>query len=374
MAGRLFDENELAELRVQLGEAAIDGARWRPTLERLCRVAGAEGASLRQSGIRTPDVPYTASVEDMTNIYFRQGWHLRDPRVSAFAKRHAKRPGAFVDGDLYTNEEFRSLLRRDPYYNEFLGAHRFRWGAWIQFMAQGDPWMVALQRTEAQGAFDEAEKIRLQSFSAALTEVANLSSAVGHAVLTGVLDALDLVLWPAIALHRSGHVLATNAAAEQLLDGDVNVAHRRLEVSDEKARRKFEELYARLRILPETAFLAQEPIVVERPQKRSWVFQVLPIPLAARTPFLGARVLLVFRDPASPHLPKRAVLQTAFRLTAAEARLASQLAAGDSLDLICDRAGIAKETGRKQLKSIFMKTGVNRQTELVLLLSRMSLF
>jgi DNA-binding CsgD family transcriptional regulator len=63
-------------------------------------------------------------------------------------------------------------------------------------------------------------------------------------------------------------------------------------------------------------------------------------------------------------------------LTAAEARLASQLAAGDSLDLICDRAGIAKETGRKQLKSIFMKTGVNRQTALVLLLllSRMSLF
>jgi hypothetical protein len=129
MTSRLFDENELTQLRVQLGEAVIDGGRWRPSLEQLCRVAGAEGASLRQSGIRTPDVPYTASVEHLTKIYFREGWHLRDTRVSAFAKKHAKRSGAFVDGDLFTNDEFKSLLRRDPYYNDFLGANKFRWGA-----------------------------------------------------------------------------------------------------------------------------------------------------------------------------------------------------------------------------------------------------
>lgn len=372
MTRRLFDESELTQLRVQLGEAAIDGSRWRPSLEQLCRVAGAEGASLRQSGIRTPDVPYTASVEHLTKIYFREGWHLRDTRVLAFAKRHAKRSGAFADSDLFTTEEFKSLLRRDPYYNDFLGANKFRWGSWIQFIAQGEPWMVALQRTEAQGAFDAGERERLQSFSTALSEVANLSSAVGHAVLTGALDALSLVQWPALALHRSGRVLATNAAADQMFDDSVYVAHRRLEISDGKARRQFEEFYALLRLLGETAPLAQEPIVVERPGKRCWVFNVLPVPVAARTPFLGARVLLIFRDPASPHLPKTAVLQSIFKLTEAEARLASQLAMGDRLDLVCDRLGIAKETGRNHLKNIFTKTGVNRQAELVLLLSRMS--
>ncbi|MBR0725253.1 helix-turn-helix transcriptional regulator [Bradyrhizobium manausense] len=372
MTRRLFDDTELTKLRVQLGEAAVDGSRWRSSLEQLCRLAGAEGASLRQSGVRTPDVPYTPSVEHLTNIYFREGWHLRDPRVSAFAKKHAKRSGAFVDGDLFTTEEFKSLLQCDPYYNDFLGANSFRWGGWIQFVAQGEPWMVALQRTQAQGAFDAGERDRLQSFSAALSEVANLSSAVGHAVLTGALDALSLVQWPALALHRSGCVLATNAAADKIFDDSVHVSHRRLEVSDGKARRKLEDFYALLRLLPETAPLAHEPIVVERPGKRSWAFNVLSVPVAARTPFLGARVLLTFRDPASPHLTKTAVLQSIFKLTEAEARLASQLAMGDRLDLVCDRLEIAKETGRTQLKSIFTKTGVNRQAELVLLVSRMS--
>jgi len=58
-------------------------------------------------------------------------------------------------------------------------------------------------------------------------------------------------------------------------------------------------------------------------------------------------------------------LRSAFHLTQAEARLASQLASGDPLDTICDRLGIAKETGRNQLKSVFAKTGTSRQAELV---------
>lgn len=63
-------------------------------------------------------------------------------------------------------------------------------------------------------------------------------------------------------------------------------------------------------------------------------------------------------------------LQRAFQLTAAEARLAAHLATGDALDVVCDRIAISKETGRNQLKGIF-QDGVNRQVELVLLLSRM---
>jgi DNA-binding CsgD family transcriptional regulator len=64
-------------------------------------------------------------------------------------------------------------------------------------------------------------------------------------------------------------------------------------------------------------------------------------------------------------------LRSAFHLTQAEARLASQLASGDPLDTICDRLGIAKETGRNQLKSVFAKTGTSRQAELVLLIASM---
>ena len=67
--------------------------------------------------------------------------------------------------------------------------------------------------------------------------------------------------------------------------------------------------------------------------------------------------------------PSEEVLKSAFRLTEAEARLAARIAAGESLEQITDSLAIAKETGRSRLKSIFAKLGVNRQAELVAVLS-----
>ena len=64
-------------------------------------------------------------------------------------------------------------------------------------------------------------------------------------------------------------------------------------------------------------------------------------------------------------------MRTAFRLTEAEARLATQLALGESLEKVADRFGIGKETARSQLRGIFAKTGVHRQAELVAVLAKL---
>ena len=64
-------------------------------------------------------------------------------------------------------------------------------------------------------------------------------------------------------------------------------------------------------------------------------------------------------------------MRTVFRLTQAEARLATQLARGESLENVADQFGIGKETARSQLKSIFAKTGVHRQAELVAVLAKL---
>ena len=58
-------------------------------------------------------------------------------------------------------------------------------------------------------------------------------------------------------------------------------------------------------------------------------------------------------------------LRVIYQLTAAEARLAKLLVSGDSLAVIADRLGVSHNTVRNQLKSIFSKTGTNRQSELV---------
>ena len=58
-------------------------------------------------------------------------------------------------------------------------------------------------------------------------------------------------------------------------------------------------------------------------------------------------------------------------ITVFDATNATQLALGESLENVADQFGIAKETARSQLKSIFTKTGVHRQAELVAVLAKL---
>ena len=81
--------------------------------------------------------------------------------------------------------------------------------------------------------------------------------------------------------------------------------------------------------------------------------------------------MVVLIDPDSKTRTPEVNLRTVFRLTEAEARLATQLALGESLENLADQFGIAKETARSQLKSIFTKTGVHRQAELVAVLAKL---
>jgi DNA-binding CsgD family transcriptional regulator len=70
--------------------------------------------------------------------------------------------------------------------------------------------------------------------------------------------------------------------------------------------------------------------------------------------------------------PVAAVLERAFDLTPAEARLASQIASGKTLADITRQQGSGRETLRSQLKAVFEKTGTARQAELALLLSKLT--
>lgn len=76
------------------------------------------------------------------------------------------------------------------------------------------------------------------------------------------------------------------------------------------------------------------------------------------------QTLLLFRQTTQGHeLASR--LRADFGLTPAESRLAAALADGACLADAAERFGTTRATVRSQLKSIFCKTGVSRQTELV---------
>lgn len=76
-------------------------------------------------------------------------------------------------------------------------------------------------------------------------------------------------------------------------------------------------------------------------------------------------VVVYLRDPDRKSDASSAVIRRLFDFTKAEAELALLLASGKTLDEAADELGIRKNTVRAQLRSIFSKTGVTRQTSLV---------
>jgi len=82
----------------------------------------------------------------------------------------------------------------------------------------------------------------------------------------------------------------------------------------------------------------------------------------------ASSIAVFITDPNRKPQSLATILHALFGLTAAEARLASLLAEGNSLVEIADEIRVTHGTLRSQLKSVFQKTDTSRQAQLVRLL------
>ena len=83
----------------------------------------------------------------------------------------------------------------------------------------------------------------------------------------------------------------------------------------------------------------------------------------------GPELVLLLRGPVRDCAPSQSRLIEMFGVTPAEAKLIAHLADGLTLTAAAEALGVSRNTARAQLSSIFAKTGVNRQNQLVKLVS-----
>jgi len=219
--------------------------------------------------------------------------------------------------------------------------------------------------SEADNLSAEEERI-LASFTRRLIEIAAVAEARGSG--TSPAAALNAMRLPAIALDQEGFVIEVNAAAEAVFDNDFRIKDRRLFVRDTAARALLKDAIDQLKTLPRRNPSVTEPIIVQRQDKlpvlvRTWRFDG-----AAHLPAQDVSALLTLNALGPKPGPPAAVLAKTFRLTPAEAKLASVIARGASPEIAAGELKISRETARNQLKSVFAKTDTHRQSELVALL------
>ncbi|MBR0757434.1 helix-turn-helix transcriptional regulator [Bradyrhizobium jicamae] len=360
----MVDLRKLDDVAARLSDVVLDPAGWTTFMDDLCSAVGATGAAMLQSDIRTEDIPRTESVtEYFKKCYFPQNLHLTDIRAARGVPRFLAGVDVIADDDLFGSE---AEMMRDPLYTS-LGEFGLKWFAAVGFRAGPALWGLTIQRSPKEGMFGPDELKALSRLAGRLTEAATLSTAVGRSAVAGVTNALDLIQVAAIAVSRFGVIIGMNNQAQACLGHDLAIRNNRLTLRDRHANVELARLIDQLCATSDLLTIPSAPIILRRIDKRPIVIQLQPVPPAARSPFLGARAILLIRDLEGNVTFDQNLLATTFELTPAQARLAAKLARGDSLEDAAEDIGVAIATARNQLKAIFQKTGTHRQAELVAL-------
>jgi DNA-binding CsgD family transcriptional regulator len=264
-------------------------------------------------------------------------------------------------------------LLRTEFYNDWCRPQHIGGGLGITVERNGRRVMAVTVLMPRQTIEQDALAVsRLQALTPHLLWVSRLQRQFTtlEARLAAAEGALDRLATAMLVLQGAGQVLTMNVMAERLLALADGLAIRggRLEVAVSCERETLQRLIAQaLRGTPALAAALGGVSRISRPSGRP-AFEVLVAPISDGTVRLGVtgQMAVVFiRDPAARLVTPTEWVRTIFGLTQAEARLMQALLAGERVETLQLRWKLGRETLRTQLKSVFHKTGVNRQSDLI---------
>lgn len=165
-------------------------------------------------------------------------------------------------------------------------------------------------------------------------------------------------------LVREGEILQQNRQFDELLHHDrrLRLKDGKLAFSDAQTQQHWRDALARLSAGEETS------AVVPISDNGASPLSALLLAYRREEEAPGATVPTILLCLAAPGLLGQAAetdLAQLFQLTKAESRLLAALVNGYSIEDYADEAGLSRNTLRSQMKSLFRKTGTNRQEEVV---------
>jgi DNA-binding CsgD family transcriptional regulator len=272
--------------------------------------------------------------------------------------------GFVSERDLFTDEEFLS----DPMMTEwgtYAGLHHA--AATAIHIPTGDSILVHAQRRVGMPPFGPSDIAGLDKFRPHLARAGLLAVRWRMERMRAAAEALALVGLPAAVLDSRGRVLLANRLIQEMASWIAWLPGDRLALVEPAAN---ELLRQALGELGDPVALAVRSIAIKATQTTdAAVVHIVPTTGFARDLFGGAFGILVITPVSSSSGSATAILQALFDLTPSEARVASAITEGLSLDQIASRHAVSIETVRAQTKAVFAKTGTNRQAQLAALLA-----
>jgi DNA-binding CsgD family transcriptional regulator len=260
------------------------------------------------------------------------------------------------------------------FYQEWVVPQGIAYATGATVLREGD-WItqIYLQRSPQQQPFDRAELDLLNGLVPHLQRAIQLRQRFialqsGQQLLASSLDALAM---PALLFDEYCRIAHINRSAAALLAStrDCWVEDARLRTSDRAANRLIGLELTRA-VAGHLRDIRQAPsdlVPVQRSGRSPLILKIASLNLSQQQGRQQGALMFLFAPERSPGV-SGAQLKQLFGLTAAEADLAVALCRGCTLEEAATTRARSIHTIRSQLKSIFVKTGTNRQTDLVSML------
>jgi DNA-binding CsgD family transcriptional regulator len=344
----------------EIYEAAVLPEKWGPILDRLAEIANAEGTLLFAAGPGIPRWLASTAIESTIAEWTQSRWFLDNPRGQRLVP--INEPRFLTDFDALTIEE----IDASDYYTELLRPRGLGWCVGTSIRSpSGDTLVFSIEKAHIKGPVPRAVAEQLDGLRPHLARAALLSGRLGLDRIKTAVTTLDLIGLPAAGLTATGRVISANKrflACAGISVGPGNIV-------------QFENKPAQALLMEAISNVSNSQIGFGRSipvggtkSEPPFVAHIVPLRGAGLDVFTGALSIVFITSVVPNSSPAPELLQALFDLTPAEARLASQLTTGKSIEQISLSSGLSPNTIRTHLKSVFSKTGVQRQAELVSLL------
>ncbi|ARS26569.1 helix-turn-helix transcriptional regulator [Sphingomonas sp. KC8] len=260
-------------------------------------------------------------------------------------------------------------FKQSAFYREYLQFEGTSHILGFDLRTAGFMTCIRVTRTSGKPPYDVEERTRCERIIPHIRQAMDIyqrleTSRSEHAVYSGAVEQFAL---GAIILDAQNNILRCNPVADAILDeaDGIQRTGRRLTLDNATADADFRAFLRDARTTAEAA--AGHVFRVERPSGRRDIGIVArPIETpdylhAGSAPALA----LYLGDPERQMQVNAQALRELFNLTPTEAAISACVANGLSVHESAERLGIASNTVRAHLRSIFAKTGVARQSQLV---------
>jgi DNA-binding CsgD family transcriptional regulator len=343
----------------QVYEAAMVPDRWPGLLANLGKQFETKGGLIFSASADGTRWLGGGAVVEIMQEFLAAGWMTHNDRPTrVLARNH---PGFLTELDIMTEAETRHL----PMFAEFLRPKGCFATAGTFIAGLDSDKMIFSIEGFADHQAARAAVPALDALRPHLARAVQLASQFKLERMKGHVEALQAIGAAACILSSHGVLKVANQRFETELGHLFYDFEARLTLADRRADEQLVRAVARVR----NGVDAGCSIVVRCGGGPARVLHIVPVIGQAMDLFINASVLLVLTNPSTPTHFSTELIQQLFDLTPAEAKLTSLVGTRSAtLQQIATDNGLSINTVKSQIKSVFEKTGTERQADLVRLL------